>query len=150
MAYFSLVRPHVEYCCTVWDPFPAKNINKLEMVQRRAARYVSYNFDYKSSVSLMLNQLGWRSLEKRRRDARLSMFYKMENSLVSIDFDKYLHPQNLLLRNSHEFSYQIPQSNSDAHKFSFIPRTICQWNSLPSNVVSLPSLNSFRVAISKM
>ena len=107
MAYFSLVRPHVEYCCTVWDPFTGKNINKLEMVQRRAARYVTYNYDYKSSVSSMLNQLGWRILEKRRRDARLSMFYKIENSLVSIDFDKYLHAQNLLLRNSHEFSYQI-------------------------------------------
>ena len=90
MAYFSLVRPHVEYCCTVWDPFTGKNINKLEMVQRRAARYVTYDYDYKSSVSSMLNQLDWRTLEKRRRDARLSMFYKIENSLVSIDFDKYL------------------------------------------------------------
>ena len=85
MAYFSLVLPNVEYCCTVWDPFTATNINKLEMVQRRAARYVSYDYDYKSSVSSMLNQLGWRTLEKRRRDARLSMFYKIENSLVSMD-----------------------------------------------------------------
>ena len=62
MAYFSLVRPHVEYCSTVWDPFTIKDINRLEMVQRRAARYVTCSYDYKSSVSAMLTKLDWRFL----------------------------------------------------------------------------------------
>ena len=40
-AYLSLVRPIVEYASTVWDPYTDKNIDKLEMVQRRAAKICS-------------------------------------------------------------------------------------------------------------
>ena len=149
MANSSLARPHVEYCSTIWDPYITKNINKLEMVQRRAARFVTGRYQYTDSVSSMLNELGWRSLENRRRDARLGMFYKIQNSLVSINLDEYLHPPHLFLRHSHNLSYQIPFSVTDAHKFSFVPRTVCQWNSLPSQTVNLPSLTCFRGAISK-
>ena len=43
-AYKALVRPHVEYCSTVWDP-PTNNLsNKLEMVQRRSARWVCNSY----------------------------------------------------------------------------------------------------------
>ena len=38
-AYKTLVRPTVEYCSTVWDPYTTKNIKQIEMVQRRAARW---------------------------------------------------------------------------------------------------------------
>ena len=39
-AYYSLVRPHLEYACSVWDPHTQKNIQSIEKVQRRAARFV--------------------------------------------------------------------------------------------------------------
>ena len=41
--YKSLVRPILEYARTVWDPYIQANIYKLEMVQRRAARFVFQN-----------------------------------------------------------------------------------------------------------
>ena len=28
----SLVRPKLEYCCSVWDPYTTENINKIEQV----------------------------------------------------------------------------------------------------------------------
>ena len=37
-AYFTQVRPHLEYCSTVWNPHHKEQVNKIEMVQRRAAR----------------------------------------------------------------------------------------------------------------
>jgi hypothetical protein len=42
-AYQTLVRTLVEYASTVWNPYTKTEINKIEAVQRRAARYVVNN-----------------------------------------------------------------------------------------------------------
>ena len=72
-----IVRPILENSCTVWDPYTATQINKLEMIQRRAARYVLHRHHNTSSVTNMLQSLGWRSLADRRKDAKLCMLYKI-------------------------------------------------------------------------
>ena len=66
-AYTTLVRPLVEYSPTVWDPHTQENIKRVEMVQRRAARYVTKRYHNTSSVTNMLQELGWTTLEERRR-----------------------------------------------------------------------------------
>ena len=40
-AYTSLVRPSLEYACASWDPYRKYQIDMLEQVQRRAARFVT-------------------------------------------------------------------------------------------------------------
>ena len=91
------------------------------MVQRRAARYVSNRFQYKYSVKEMLDNLQWRSLQDRRRDARLQMFYKVHNNLIPINFNQFLNLPKRQLRHTHEYSDQIPFSKTDAHRFSYLP-----------------------------
>ena len=66
-AYFTLVRPLVEYASKVWDPHTQRNIQKLEMVQRRAARYVINRHRNRSSVSDMLHGLNWQSCKTEGR-----------------------------------------------------------------------------------
>ena len=61
----------------VWHPHKKSNKDKIEKVQRRAARFVSNNFRRKASVSEMLHNLGWQSLDSRRQDQRLVLFYKI-------------------------------------------------------------------------
>ena len=39
LAYTSLVRPLMEYCDTIWDPTVKDYSEKLERVQRKAARW---------------------------------------------------------------------------------------------------------------
>jgi hypothetical protein len=97
-AYFTLVRPLLEYASPVWDPYTQQNINKIEMVQRRAARYVCNRYHNTSSVTNMLKGLGWRSLQARRTDAKLILFYKIVNGIVAIPFQPYLTP--VLRKNS--------------------------------------------------
>ena len=45
ISYFSLVRPHLEYAASVWDPHEIGLKIELERVQRRAARYVKSRYD---------------------------------------------------------------------------------------------------------
>ena len=78
----STVRPTVEHERSVWDPHLQKDINKLEMIQRRSARYVTNRYHNTSSVETMLQQLKWPTLEERRKKARLTLLYKVANGEV--------------------------------------------------------------------
>ena len=112
-AYQTLVRPQVEYASTVWSPFTQTYFNKIEMVQRRAVRLVNSNFSTYASVSSMLNSLGWRSLEDRRIDARLILFYKTVYNLVAVPLPQCInHPVRMIrLMNPLHF-VQIPATAS--------------------------------------
>ena len=50
-----------------------KEVNQIEVVQRRAARWTCSNFDRNASVAEMLNNLGSRSLEQRRADVLVAL-----------------------------------------------------------------------------
>ena len=92
-AYQTLVRPQIEYASTVWSPFTQTYINKIEMIQRRAVHWVNSDYSKYASVSRMLDSLGWRSLEDRRADARLILFYKIVYNLVVVLLPQYInHP----------------------------------------------------------
>ena len=101
MAYNSLVRPQVEYASVVWSPYTKDNINKIEKVQRRAARWVSNDYFSYSSVTGMLSNLGWRSLENRRTDMGLAMFYKIVYGLVAIPLLSYFEHPEVYTRHMH-------------------------------------------------
>ena len=105
-AYCSMVRPLLEYCSTVWSPYTHKYVHKLEMVQRRAARYVTNRYHNNSSVTSMLDHLDWESLEARRTKHRLIMFFKIVHGLVDIPSDAYLTPASTRTRSHHSLKFR--------------------------------------------
>jgi hypothetical protein len=68
-------------------------IDAIERVQRRAARFATNKYRNTSSVGNMLQHLEWRSLQDRRKDSRLNMFYKIVNDKVEIQKTDRLIPQ---------------------------------------------------------
>jgi hypothetical protein len=144
-AYTSLVRPHVEYASVAWDPHQKGNIKKLEKIQRGAARFIKGNYERtEGTVTSLIEQLGWQSLEERRRQARLGFMYKMTNNLVDIPSDRYLTPATRHSRHSNNKSYITHSTRLNIHKYSYFPRTIIQWNALDDTVVNSPTINIFK------
>ena len=68
--YTTLIRPNLEYAANVWDPYTKFNINKLKKCQRRAARFVIGVYSRESSVTSMLKELKWPTLQQRRTNAK--------------------------------------------------------------------------------
>ena len=68
-AYKSMVRPIFEYGSTVWDPHCNGLNDELENVQKRAARFVTRIYSYETgSMTGILEELKWETLQKRRKD----------------------------------------------------------------------------------
>ena len=52
----------MEYAATVWDPLTQANIDSMEAIQRRAARFVLRRYRNTSSISNMIDELRWHTI----------------------------------------------------------------------------------------
>ena len=66
------------------------NIKKVEQVQPSSARFVTGNYDPRSSVTSRLKVLKWPTLENRPLQTRLAMLYHIRFDLVDIQWSDYL------------------------------------------------------------
>ena len=150
-AYKMLVRPKMEYASSVWDPFKLEPKTELEKVQRRAARVVTNRHRNTSSVSDMLADLKWPSLEKRRKHARLVLLYKTLEGSVEIDCEiKQSTSRSRRTTAAHSRQLDRCICKRDIRLNAFLPRTIRDWNSLPDHVVLAPNADSFRLELSRL
>ena len=71
----------LEYAAPIWSPYSKLQINRVEKVQRTAARWTCRRWRNTSSVGEML---GWPSLEASRDRSSLLLFHKIYSGVVSI------------------------------------------------------------------
>ena len=148
-AYKSYVRPKVEYSSTIWDPHTSKDIKKLEMVQHRGARLVT-NTPHKrqagpqASITAIVNDLGWKPLQECRLNNRLTMLYRVANNLVEVPESHQPVLQSPQPRRGNQHQFQRLTAEVKVFEYSFLPRTIVDWNSLSASVVAADSLESFK------
>ena len=148
-AYTTLLRPMLEYSSAAWDPHRKYQVNCLEMVQRRAARFVTRTQGTdEGCVTRALNHLQWPTLESRRKVARLSLLHKTLHGKASVAMPSYVtHKPDLRTRGSHPMKFLTIQSNCDEYKNSFWPRTIREWNKLPPAVLDINNTELFKTKL---
>jgi len=148
-AYLTYVRPQTEYCTTIWDPNTKENIDKVEKVQKRAARFTKNNYEQQASPTKMIKELKWPPLKQRRQDTSLIIYYQIVHRFIAIpstilpSFSSHTHGT----RYSHSQQLLIPQCRINAYKFSFIPRTTVAWNILPVTVIQSTTTESFKIQL---
>jgi len=84
-----MVRPQLEYASDIWDPHHAGDITDLEKVQQRAARWVINDHSRYSSVTLMLDQLSWPTLQFQGKLSRLQTLHQILYQQISFTIPPY-------------------------------------------------------------
>lgn len=151
--YFSFIRPLLEYGDIAWGNLSNELEKRLENLNIEAARIVT-GATKLTSIDKLFKEAGWTSLYDRRQNRKILQFHKM--------FYQYTpaYLSNLIPTTASE-GHRYETRNSDHafitpilcktsfYKQSFLPSTINQWNKLPSDVRSNPSVSSLKLYLDR-
>ena len=148
IAYKVIVRPCLEYASVVWNPHTVSDIDIIEAVQKRAARWIcaSWNpstFAWNKSYADCLCELNWPTLAHRRHYYIIDYIHSMLHKRTSLSFDDYFKLNSSSTR-SHELSIQPVISTINSFRYSFFVNSVFLWNSVPFSILSTVSKYIFR------
>ena len=159
ISYKSFVRPMLEYCSTVWNPYiPARHYlgmtDQVEKVQRYFTRrvYQRCQLDCKHSYLQRLAYLEIESLELRRIYLDLVMVHKIVRGLITADLKRYFSfaiqaPNSAVRTRGHTFKLKTTRYRLNIAHNLFFNRVVSAWNGLPQHIVNLESSLSFKKAL---
>ena len=145
--YKSMVRPHLEYCSTIWNPHYNKDKLLLERVQHRFTRIFPHlrSLPYESR----LRQLGLWTLEERRSRADLIELFKIVKGLSSIHWSHFFKKAEDTSTRGHTWKLVKMHSRCDTRLHFFSQRVINRWNNLSQEDVDAQSINCFKSRLEK-
>jgi ribonucleases P/MRP protein subunit RPP40 len=138
----------LEYGNVAWHPYLKKDITMLEKVQRRAIRLIP---EIRSkSYQERLPSLDLPSLVYRRLRGDAIECYKYLQGYYNTDTELLVrYKQSGVETRGHSLKLQKDRCKTRIRSNFFSQRVINMWNSLPTEVVGAPSLNSFKGRLDK-
>ncbi len=122
-----------------WSPHHAKNIAKLEAVQRRATKMITSlrNKSYEERLA----RLNLFSLEKRRLQGKNIECFKILKGFTDVDANKLFSIDNTSRTRNNGIKLRCKQVQLDCTIFSFTNDVLREWNKLPPSVVQCDTIN---------
>lgn len=143
--YKVMIRPILKCACQAWNPHQAYLIEKLERIQRNVTKWIIGKV---TPYEHRLKSLKLPTLAQRREFLGLVQLFKLIRGQSSVNNDDYISFSNRHSIKSHQFELYKPFCCTDIFKYSLWHRYTDTWNSLPSPVVELDSVNTFKKALS--
>ena len=148
------------------------DIDRIEKIQSRAIRFIQRDYHSRDHgcVERMRHQLQLDTLQNRRREIRLTLFFKIAQGLTpAIQLNNHLEPveknkrqirakqfDNCISNNpvqkynqNNNKCFRIPQSKIELEN-SFFMRTAKEWNNLAQETVDATSIDAFRARLRRV
>jgi Reverse transcriptase (RNA-dependent DNA polymerase)/Endonuclease-reverse transcriptase len=144
--YMRYVRPHLEFSSIAWSPWLQKDIEQLERVQKRAVNMVN---GLKSDVyEEKLLELGMESLADRRKEADLTMMYKILNGKCNVTREHWAElsarTANVTRAAADEMSIKKPFARTEKRANFYTVRIADMWNALPKSIRNSKNVSLFK------
>ena len=124
-AYTSFVHPILEYGAARWDPCREGQINALDRIQKKDAEFTDHTKDYDRET-----------LAQRRTIARLFALFKAYSGERAWNVIRdTLRRAYCLSRVDNVRKISDRKQRTDIWEYSFVNRSIKNWNELPAEVL---------------
>ena len=130
LTWVDEIRPILEYASPAWNPHTKKEIDNLEKVQNRCSK-------------LTYPPLSLTSLEDRRRFIDLCEVFKYTHGMYKTDQSTFFTYSQRQLR-GHTLKLEKQHCRTKLRQSFFANRVVDDWNSLPNDIVTAPTLTSFK------
>ena len=149
--YTSFIRPSIEYASIIWNNCSETDGERLESIQKRAARIITGGI-IRTSSELLYEEVGLEKLAKRRDRSLLLFFHK----IMFGQCPQYLltlkpplrharHNRNLRSRNV----LDVPKARLEKYRNSVIPKAIRLWNELSNESKAIAEYKLFKECLYK-
>ena len=113
--FITYVRPILEYCSPTWSPYLLCYTDKLEKVQKYSTRRISGLKEYSYSERLFI--LNLESLELRRLNSDLKMYFLIIHKLIDLDYsDVFTVTPGRVTTRGHNFKIMLKKCRLDSSK----------------------------------
>ena len=144
----SLVNTHLDYCSPLLYNFSINQLESLLKLQKQCARTI-FSVSRRSHCKPLFIELGWLPIYQRIEYNSCMMMFKIESNIappyLTNMFHKSSDVHNHYTRSSSNKSFLCPGGNGKLYTKTFAYYGTKLWNSLPTNLKIIKSLDLFKV-----
>ena len=141
----------MEYACPVWFLHTTKNINTLEHVQLRAARWAAgsrWNMSshcWSKSSDVCVRELKWPPIHRRHTYFSICQVHDIFHNRNCIAFSDYFD-----LSSIRPLNIRPASSTINSYRYSFFINSPFLWNAIPCNILQIAESKLFRFTLRRL
>nr|XP_058947926.1 uncharacterized protein LOC131775812 [Pocillopora verrucosa] len=144
LVYQALVKPHFDYCDIVWGNCGKTLQDKLQKLQNRAARVLTFS-NYDADATELLEFLRWKNLTRQQEIHKATMMFRCLHGLAPEYLSsKFTWRDSAYDLRDSENKLNVPLPPTYYYRKSFSYNGATLWNSLPCDIRNAESLGVFK------